>query len=774
MNAWSYRKSLVVMVTLTLCASAVLAGFSGTDLFLPMAGRQAGVHPSNWYTTVWVHNPGAEAATARIYFLERGTANPAPPWVDVLVGPGATEKLENVVEAYFHEQAFGALRVTCATEKLVVTSRVYSQAAGEGESASVGQDFTGVPVSFAIGVGEKSQILGAYQTVPTAGSEHRYNFGVVETAGRSAWVRFRAVDAAGAELGRSEFQVREWSQRQVAFKDHFPGVSTENARLEVEVISGEGKVIAYGSQIANGSQDPTTFEMTYAEQAQGVVAVQHDATLVGDGTAAAPLGLADGAVTAAELAPAAVTAEKLAPAAITTDKIAPAASAGQVLVTRNEHGVSRGDMAGLGLAGGSVAWMSPGLLSLGLSPGGVTFGGPAGALAQDPPNLFWDDEKNRLGIGTAEPAEQLTLTGNLKLPETTVTSGQLLVGGDRFMHEFGAGSTFLGKGAGNLTLTGQDSTGAGAGALNALTSGNYNSAFGAAALGALTSGSSNVALGRQAAGATTSGHANVAIGAHALESNLTGGNNTVIGYDALAVGQPGNDNVAVGRSSMLHTTGSNNVALGSSSLPVNTSGMRNTALGHAALYTNTTGSDNIGIGREAGRNFTTGSWNIAIGHGGVAGESGTIRLGFSANHTRAFIAGIYGTTTGSPTALPVVVDHLGQLGTTPSSSRFKQRVADIGDASLSILALRPVTYELIQHPGVTRYGLIAEEVLQVMPELVAVGADGLPAAVLYDELPALLLNELQRQQRTIDELRELVSSLEREVTDLRDGGAPTR
>jgi hypothetical protein len=405
-----------------LIASPVLAGFAGTDLFLPMAGRQAGVHPSNWYTTVWVHNPGAAAATARIWFLERGTANPSPPWVDVLVGPGATEKLENVVEAYFHAQAFGALRVTCATEKLVVTSRVYSQAAGEGESDSVGQDFAGVPASFAIGVGEKSQILGAYQTVPTAGSEHRYNFGVVETAGRSAWVRFRAVDAAGAELGRSELQVREFSQRQVAFKDHFPGVSTENARLEVEVISGEGKVIAYGSQIANGSQDPTTFEMTYAEQAQGAVAVQHDATLTGDGTAAAPLGLADGAVTTQKIADQTVGAADLANAAVTKAKLsAPGGAAGQVLGTDGSalvwQSAAVGDITGVSAGGGLEGGGVSGDVSLGVVAGGI-----ATAMLAD--NAVTSAKIADLGVATADLAN--AAVSKAKLSAAGGAAGQVL------------------------------------------------------------------------------------------------------------------------------------------------------------------------------------------------------------------------------------------------------------------------------------------------------------------------------------------------------------
>ena len=118
-------------------ATTALAGFSGSDVFLPMVGRQAGVGASNWYTTVWIHNPGTEAATARIYFLERNTVNTNPPWVDVMIEPGDTDMIENIVDTLFHKQVFGALRVTCPT-KLTVTSRVYSKAVGAGEKDSMG------------------------------------------------------------------------------------------------------------------------------------------------------------------------------------------------------------------------------------------------------------------------------------------------------------------------------------------------------------------------------------------------------------------------------------------------------------------------------------------------------------------------------------------------------------------------------------------------------------------------------------------------------------
>ena len=304
-------RRLSAIAALLACPAVALAGFAGTDVFLPMAGRQVGVHPSNWYTTVWIHNPGSEAVTATVSFLERNTANPTPPAVDLLLAPGATEKVENAVESLFHVQAFGALRVTSPAGKLVVTSRVYSKALGEGEDVSVGQDFAGVPAAFAIGLGERSQVLGVHQTSPTADSDFRFNFGFVETTGRSATVRVTALDETGLQVGFTDLQVRELSQRQAAFADHFPGVSMTNARLAFEVISGSGRVIPYGSAIANGSQDPTTFEATYAESLLGTAGIVHDQTLVGDGTAGAPLGVADAGITSAKLADNAVDGTKI-------------------------------------------------------------------------------------------------------------------------------------------------------------------------------------------------------------------------------------------------------------------------------------------------------------------------------------------------------------------------------------------------------------------------------------------------------------------------------
>jgi hypothetical protein len=350
----------IATVSLIVSTTALHAGFSGSEVFLPMVGRQAGAGTSNWYTTVWIHNPGSDPVTARILFLERNTANPNPPWVDVMIEPGDTDRIENIVDTLFHKEAFGALRVTCATQKLAVASRVYSKAVGAGEKDSMGQDFAGVPASFAIGAGEKTQILGAYQTLPAAASELRFNFGFVETTGHQVNVRVRAFDGNGADQGYKDFNVREFSQRQVAFKDHFPTVSTENTRLEIEVLSGSGKVIAYGSMIANASQDPTTFEMDYpprvlAENATpGITGVTAGDGLTGggaSGTVTLDVGAGDGIT---------VTADGVSVAAggVTPAKIQPSATVGQVLTTVASASPASG-VGALALAGNAVAWQTP-------------------------------------------------------------------------------------------------------------------------------------------------------------------------------------------------------------------------------------------------------------------------------------------------------------------------------------------------------------------------------------------------------------------------------
>jgi hypothetical protein len=181
----------------------------------------------------------------------------------------------------------------------------------------------------------------------------------------------------------------------------------------------------------------------------------------------------------------------------------------------------------------------------------------------------------------------------------------------------------------------------------------------------------------------------------------------------------------------------------------NTSGSGNTAVGTNALVSNTTGSGNIALGDFSGFNLKSGSGNIYLGSdGGAATESNTIRLGQS--QTRTFIAGVAGThISGSQ----VVVNGAGQLGILASSARYKRDINPMGARSRGLFQLRPVTFRFKQDPERTRqYGLIAEEVAKVYPELVMRRSDGAVESVQYHELIPMLLNELQRQQRELTAL----------------------
>jgi hypothetical protein len=230
----------------------------------------------------------------------------------------------------------------------------------------------------------------------------------------------------------------------------------------------------------------------------------------------------------------------------------------------------------------------------------------------------------------------------------------------------------------------------------------------------------------------------------------------------------GADNTGVGlRALSAITTGTGNTANGALALLNNTTGNDNAAFGKQALFGNTTGSFNTALGTSAGL-IITGDHNVAIANVGVAGESGAIRIGTAVNQTKAYIAGIAGVTVSNSS--PVLIDTTsGQLGTAVSSRRFKQEIDDMGGASAALLQLRPVTFRYRQ-PGTggLEYGLIAEEVAQVYPDLVARDADGQIQTVQYQKLTPMLLNELQRQEKQIQEQKRKLESLESLIKTLLD------
>ena len=283
------------------------------------------------------------------------------------------------------------------------------------------------------------------------------------------------------------------------------------------------------------------------------------------------------------------------------------------------------------------------------------------------------------------------------------------------------------------------------------TSSQGNTALGILALSADTSGGGNTALGSFALQLDTTGQENTAIGYVVLGSNTDGTDNTAVGYYAMRYAYDGSgtlfNNVAVGSNALETTVGANNnTAVGFNAMANSSTGDDNTAIGTGALI-GSSGGNNIAVGFEAGGQLTSGSGNIIIGHAGTSSDNDIIRIGTSQSAT--FIAGISGTSV--PGGAAVVVNSNGQLGVATSSLRYKEDIENMGNASEGLLRLRPVTFHYkTPDPDGSKpleYGLIAEEVAEVYPELVVKGKDGQIQSVQYQTLPALLLNELQKQYR---------------------------
>jgi len=310
--------------------------------------------------------------------------------------------------------------------------------------------------------------------------------------------------------------------------------------------------------------------------------------------------------------------------------------------------------------------------------------------------------------------------------------------------------------------TGVNNTAVGWFSLKSNRSGQFNTAVGAATLFSTVGGSRNTAIGGAALFSDTAGEDNTAVGALALWSNTTGSLNTAIGDNALLSNTVGFQNTAVGGWVLVNNnTGNANVAIGSLAAYSNFTGGGNTAVGEQALFDNQSGNYNIALGYAAGTR-TTGSNNIVIGDIGVEGESNTIRIGgdgFGGGpQTATFIAGISGT---AVVGDPVVVDGYGQLGTVASSARFKKNIKRMHNTSEAILALKPVSFQYrSDSKGTPQFGLIAEEVAKVNPDLVVRNRNDEIYSVRYEAVNAMLLNEFLKEHRTVQDLKFTVAKQE--------------
>jgi polyhydroxyalkanoate synthesis regulator phasin len=349
----------------------------------------------------------------------------------------------------------------------------------------------------------------------------------------------------------------------------------------------------------------------------------------------------------------------------------------------------------------------------------------------------------------------------------------------------GTNNTGFGESALKSNTDGDSNTAVGSFALADNTTGNFNTAnginslihntigFGNTATGAFslkanTTGNGNTANGASTLSANTIGKFNTAIGGSTLSFNTIGENNTATGVSALQFNSTGNFNTAGGVNALSENDqGSFNSAFGHNALAHNHIGDKNSVLGDQGLFSKTDGNSNLALGYNAGFNLVSGSNNIYLMNLGVSAESNTIRVGLT-THLRTFISGIRGKTVGA-NAVPVVIDSNGRLGTVVSSARFKKDIQDMNEASRKLLQLRPVTYRYKEadESGANpiEYGLIAEEVAKVYPDLVAFGADGKIETVQYQKLTPMLLNEVKWLNKMLENEKQQSKGLEKELKD---------
>jgi len=327
----------------------------------------------------------------------------------------------------------------------------------------------------------------------------------------------------------------------------------------------------------------------------------------------------------------------------------------------------------------------------------------------------------------------------------------------------------------NTTFT----TAAGCDALNSRTTGTGNTAFGWRALFSDSTGNFNTGVGGGAL-SLSNADSNTAVGAAALLLNTTGAQNTAVGTDAMVFNDSGSDNTATGFNSLeSNLTGGANTANGSNALFGNTSGSQNTATGNFALSASN-GDNNTAVGSSALGSNTTGSGNIALGvlaGIGVTDASSVIAIGADGENVSnsCYIGQIYSNIQPQVGIDPdlVTISSSGRLGrANVSSRRYKHDIQPMDTASEVLYALKPVSFRYNKQYDATQtlaFGLIAEEVAKVNPDLVGRNPKGQPESVRYEQINSMLLNEFLKEHKTVQEQGATIARLEKQVEALTAG-----
>jgi hypothetical protein len=434
------------------------------------------------------------------------------------------------------------------------------------------------------------------------------------------------------------------------------------------------------------------------------------------------------------------------PAGQVTGPIANNQLANSTITVNSGTGLSGGGSIALG---GSTTFNNTGVVSI-TSSNGINVSGNNGAVTVSttassnniPNTIVMRDGGCNLSASNAVLGGVLTLSD---------AASQIRIANETLIQTPGTGNFFGGQSAGRALTSGAYNTGVGRSALYNNTTGYQNTSCGEESMFNNITGGNNTAFGFASLNSLTNGTRNTAVGSGALSLQKTSDGNTALGYEA------GFD----------LTTGSYNVLVGSSAGYELSSGSQNVIVGYNTVgISPTTGNNNIIIGANAGTSINTGSGNIDIGNTGFGDESNVIRIGTS--QTKAVMVGVYGVTIASG-GTPVYVNGSGLLGTATSSARFKTNIQDMASTSDDILKLRPVTFNYkqdIDPDAAPQFGLIAEEVQKINPNLIVCDPQGRPYSVRYEAVNAMLLNEFLKEHHKVEQLEHDLSEMKDALTKI--------